>query len=296
MEIQQLKYFMAVVEAAHFGRAADAQNVSQPALSAGIRKLEDDLGIRLFQRGRHGAQLTAEGRGLLPHARAILAGVTAARIQAAGRKGLSGLRIGIMRTIPPERISAWLVRLRRELPELQFEVIEGSPGALRQRLTSGHIDMALTMLNERGVGPHVPLFRSRYSVLMPAKHPWARRMGMSVTELTGEPFILRRQCEFHGAALMYFNELEVRPGILCRTGDDARAMELVSCGLGVTAGPDRLRRQGVVAVRLDDVDLSYQYGLELAPGVRSAAVEQVIQTAQEVDWYGAADFDPAAHI
>ena len=148
MTLQDLRYLVALVDHGHFGRAAEACHVSQPTLSTQVRKLEEQLGLTLFERTNKSVSVTAPGEEIVAHARQILAEVEA--ILAVGRRisePLSGLfSLGVIPTLGPYLLP-WLVpALRKEHPQLRLAVHEDLTVHLLERLVSHHLDAALVTL------------------------------------------------------------------------------------------------------------------------------------------------------
>ncbi|MCB9473882.1 MAG: LysR family transcriptional regulator [Candidatus Delongbacteria bacterium] len=148
LSLTELRYFVVLAEVGHFGRAAEACHVSQPTLSAGIRKLEQTLGLVLFERGNRLLGITAEGRSLLPRARRVLeeAGELVEAATVAG-EGLSGsLRLGVIPTVAPDLLP-WLVPLwARKAPALNLVWHEDRTASLLAALHEFRLDAALLAL------------------------------------------------------------------------------------------------------------------------------------------------------
>src|ERR1700686_1483896 len=126
MELQQLRYFCAIADTGSFTRAAQQTHVSQPSLSQQIRKLEDELGARLFDRLSRAVQLTELGRSFLPRARAILRDLEAARSEVVERKmSISGpVSVGVIPTIAPYFLPPILAAFARKYPDARVTVVE----------------------------------------------------------------------------------------------------------------------------------------------------------------------------
>ena len=148
MTLQELRYLVALVDHGHFGRAAEACRVSQPTLSTQIRKLEQQLGLTLFERTNKSVRVTASGGEVVAHARQILAEVDA--ILEIGRRGsepLSGtFSLGVIPTLGPYLLPWFVPALRREHPQLRLAVHEDLTAHLLERLVSHHLDAALVAL------------------------------------------------------------------------------------------------------------------------------------------------------
>lgn len=169
LTLRQLQYFEALARTQHFGRAAEACAVSQPALSVQIQELEAQLGARLVDRGRSGPQLTAVGLEIAGRARRILNEVRDLE-ETAREPGLGGVvRLGIIPTIAPYMLPGLLEGCRRELPELDLHIQESRTLRLVEALATGMLDVVLLALplSEPGLTT-LPLFEDRFLVAAPA--------------------------------------------------------------------------------------------------------------------------------
>jgi LysR family transcriptional regulator, hydrogen peroxide-inducible genes activator len=145
MNLQELRYFAAVVEFRHFGRAAESCNVSQPTLSSQIRKLEDELGVTLLERTNKRVDVTPVGRQILEHARRALA--EAGQIDSVARAArdplVGALRLGMIPTLAPYLLPLMLAPLRKAYPGLAIELWEDQTRLLVDGLRSHRLDAAL---------------------------------------------------------------------------------------------------------------------------------------------------------
>ena len=145
MNLRDLSYIIAVADTRHFGKAAERCFVSQPTLSGQIRKLEDELGVTIFERTNRRVSVTSVGEEILRHARQMMEQAAAIRsLSAAQRDPLAGpLRIGVIPTISPYLMPLILAPLKRQHPELRLVLSEETTERLLQRLHNHEIDAAL---------------------------------------------------------------------------------------------------------------------------------------------------------
>jgi DNA-binding transcriptional LysR family regulator len=153
--LDELRHFVLIVEHRTFTEAARRAHLSQPALTASIRRLEDELGARLFHRGPGGAELSAEGAALLPRARAALAAVEDGRRAVAEVAGLhvGEVRLGAGATATTYRLPPLLAQFRRKYPEVRFLVREAYTSQLEEMLRDGELDLAITSAPAIGALP-----------------------------------------------------------------------------------------------------------------------------------------------
>lgn len=178
MNLQELRYLVALAETRHFGRAAARCFVSQPTLSSQIRKLEAELGVALFERQGRNPAITPVGAAILAHARAALEHTAAIReLAQAQRDPLAGsLRLGVIPTLSPYLIPLLLTPLRAAAPALRLLPSEEVTKTLLRRLRGGELDAAL--LGTATTAPELvawPLFEEPFWLAFPRRHPLYRR-------------------------------------------------------------------------------------------------------------------------
>jgi len=255
MELFQVRYFLALAKSLNFTRAAEACNVSQPALTRAIQRLEDELGGPLLYRERSLTQLTALGQAMLPHLEAAHAAAETAAAQAAAfrRRDSAPLRLGMDDTISAAILAPALVALREKIKGVEFSLSEAPSPALIDRLLEGKLDSALL------VEPEKPperlerwrLFRDRYVVLCPDGHPLARLDAVPVRALGEEGIIgrdredsnlqqaLTRLCAAHG----------VTPQLRLSCAGEDQVRQMVAAGLGIALSAGHQPAGGGIVAR-----------------------------------------------
>ena len=145
---KQLRYFVALVEAEHFGRAASASHVSQSAFSNAIKELENTLGAQLVDRTNRQVTITATGQQVATMARLVLRDIRdLVETASGGRRPLCGeLRLGVIPTIAPFLLPQILPKMRRKFPELRLLLIEDQTARIYQRLMAGELDLLVLAL------------------------------------------------------------------------------------------------------------------------------------------------------
>ena len=199
MEMHQVRYFLAAAEALSFTRAAEVCHVSQPALTTAIRKLEEHLGSALFHRDGRQISLTEFGRRMQPHLRQISDQAKAAEGLAKDFRLLKQvpIRLGVMSTIGPTRLSAFFAEFERRSPGVEIAVHDGSPEGLAARLSNDELDIAiLNPLEGLGDTFHAePLYTERYVDMLPPDHPHRERNAIALRDLSEQPYVDRLSCE-----------------------------------------------------------------------------------------------------
>lgn len=193
ISLTELRYLVAVDDERHFGRAAARCNVTQPTLSAGIKKLETTLDVTLFERTRRSVRPTAIGTEVANQARRILEEVDVlARMAAREARPLSGpLRVGFIPTLGPYLLPWLLPALERAFPELQLRLHEAMTAQLVESLLEHRLDAAFVALPvDVGSLEAIALFEEPFWLLLPSGHPLAGRSRVREEDLTGERILL----------------------------------------------------------------------------------------------------------
>jgi LysR family hydrogen peroxide-inducible transcriptional activator len=243
MELQQLRYFCAIADTGSFTRAAQQTHVSQPSLSQQIRKLEDELGARLFDRLGRAVQLTELGRSFLPRARAILRDLEAARSDVVERKmSISGpVSVGVIPTIAPYFLPPILAAFSRKYPEVRVTVAEEITPQLLDRLRAGTMDVAIVALPLQARSHDFqtfPLMVEKLYAVLPKHHALAKRRAVSLEELQDDPFLLLRDGHcFRETAVAACKRARLNPKIIFESGQFSSILSMVSAGLGVSIVP-----------------------------------------------------------
>lgn len=187
MNLQELKYFVAVADHRHFGRAAEACNVSQPTLSSQLRKLESHLGVVLFERTNKRVALTPMGKRLLVHAREALreTELLESTAKAAGDPVAGPLKLGIIPTVAPYLMPLILGPLRESCPGMSIELWEDLTGPLLSLLSAQKLDAAIIATDLRpGTDlTDTPLYTEPFMAALPENHPLAAKSRVSAKEL-----------------------------------------------------------------------------------------------------------------
>lgn len=268
-ELYQLRYFLAVVETGSFTKAAERACVTQPTLSAGIQKLESALDVRLFHRSNRRVFLTEAGTRFVERAKSILHQCSLAEAELHEVETLSVLRIGMLITIPAVRLAGLLGDFRRANPHVVFELFEGTEQEIANRLDSGGLDAAFTLL--RGQGPDESrfkperLYREGYVLAVSIDHPLAGKNVVEGGALANEPTIVRTRCEILSETSRYFTDRNVRPRLIYRTPQDERALMMVAAGLGFTTIPESYDMPGIKKLRMNGYDFDRTVALLHSP-------------------------------
>jgi len=241
MEMQQLRYVVAVARTANFSRAAEQCHVSQPSLSQQIQKLEDELGERLFDRMKREAKLTSHGETFLRRAVRILEEVDAAKREATDAQDLlrGTLTIGVLPTIAPYLLPDVMARFMERFPGVEIVVQEDTTARLIKLALDYEIDFALAsqpIHNERL--EVTGLFSEELLLALPPGHPLTRKRTVAVADLEGERLMVMKEGHCLGDQVLGFCERrDVKPKISFRSSQLETIQALVASGLGISLIP-----------------------------------------------------------
>ena len=239
MNLRDLRYLLAVAEHGHFGRAAETCGISQPTLSVQIRKLEELLGIVLFERTSKNVAPTAACEQLLGHVRAAVPEADAILLVARNlRDPLAGrLRLGIIPTLAPYLLPLVFAPLREALPALEVEPWEDQTTALLKQLRAYELDAAL--LATEVIGPDLasqPLFTESFLAALPPEHPLAGRKVVAEADLAQDILVLADGHCLRDQALAACGRSGALSGTM-RATSLSTLLNMVAAGYGTTLIP-----------------------------------------------------------
>lgn len=193
MNLRDLKYIIAVAETHHFGKAAEHCFVSQPTLSGQIKKLEDELGVAIFERTNRSVEITPVGEAILAHARQMMGEEDIIRqLAQVHQDPLAGpLRIGAIPSLSPYLMPLVLKPLKKQHPQMKLVLSEELTDVLLKRLRDREIDAALlaTSVDEQDF-QSLPLFDEPFWVAYPRKHPFYTKDKITLRDLDKENLLL----------------------------------------------------------------------------------------------------------
>lgn len=253
MTLTELRYLVALGRERHFGRAAERCFVSQPTLSVAVRKLEEELGLELFERGASEVRITAQAEPIIEQAQKVLAGAEEVkRLAVYGRDPLAGpLRLGAIYTVGPYLFPDLIPELRERAPKMPLVVQENYTAELTRMLRQGELDVILISYpyEDKGVET-LSVYDEPFVVLVPAAHPLTQVEEINNRDLKGENVLLlgRGHC-FRDQVIEYCpncvvsqseEESTVTQGGLAQ-GFEGSSLEtirhMVASGLGITVLP-----------------------------------------------------------
>lgn len=290
-ELWQLRYFTAVAEHLHFGRAAQALHISQPPLSRAIRALEQQLGVALFTRTRRRVELTPEGARLLEHARRakdeLERAVAELHGMASGAQGR--LRLGFVSLADFGVLPGLLKAYKASHPGVELALREMLSPEQVAALTAGTLDFGLLLPPAGEALEHVVVQRERFVAALHSRHPLAAQRGrIAMRALARERFVMVPR-EIAPGLYDIVSGLTARAGFALNVAQEAIQMQtvvsLVSSGLGaaiVPASLANLGRKGVVYRPIADRHPSLELWLAWRPGALSSAGRDFVAQARRL--------------
>ena len=193
MTLTELRYIVAVAREKHFGHAAEACHVSQPTLSVAIKKLEEELDVKIFERGSNEITLTPLGEEIVQQAQAVLEQAASIReIAKRGKDPLAGaLRLGVIYTIAPYLLPDLVKQAIARVPQMPLMLQENFTDKLLDMLRAGELDCAILAEPFPDTGLAIaPLYEEPFAVAVPGNHPLAERPSVTSAELKQETMLL----------------------------------------------------------------------------------------------------------
>jgi LysR family transcriptional regulator, hydrogen peroxide-inducible genes activator len=241
LKLKDLRYLVAVADTRHFGRAAAKCFVSQPTLSAQLRKLEQDLGVQLIERQPRRVSLTPAGEEVTRHARQMLeTGEAIVTLAQTRRDPLAGqLRLALLPTIGPYLLPQVALKLRKALPRLELMLYEYQTAPMLEHLHAGEIDVGLLALpvNDEALASR-ELYEEPFVLALPESHRLAARAQVRVADLDGETLLLLEDGHcLRDQALEFCARSNVREKQDFRATSIETLRQMVAAGVGITLLP-----------------------------------------------------------
>jgi LysR family hydrogen peroxide-inducible transcriptional activator len=245
MTLTELRYIVTLAQEQHFGRAAERCHVSQPTLSVGVKKLEDELGVMIFERSKTNVRLTPTGESIVVQAQKVLEQAQGIRdLAKAGKNQLSApLKVGAIYTVGPYLYPHLVPQLNRVAPEMPLYIEENFTPVLRDKLRTGELDAIIVALpfSEADVLTK-PLYDEPFYVMMPAKHPWAELKTIENAQLDEMSLLLLGEGHCFRDQVLEACPTVKKPGVEFKhTQIESSSLEtirhMVASGLGVSVLP-----------------------------------------------------------
>ena len=242
MEMHEIRYFLAASRTLNFHRAAELANVTQPALTRAIQKLEAELGGQLFYREHHHVRLTDFGCIMRSHLEEIARRSDEAKERARDflRLDAALLKLGVMCTIGPRRFVAFLNDFHMREPSIGVTIIEGVPERLTALLLEGKLDLAL-MAQPGPFDDHFrpdPIYAERFGLAFCKGHCFEKQNTLHLSDVEGEPYLDRINCEYGNHIDALCGERGIHITTAYRSEREDWIMAMVAAGMGVCFAPE----------------------------------------------------------
>ena len=253
LKLKDLRYLVAVADTRHFGRAAERSFVSQPTLSAQLKKLEEYLGVQLIERAPKRVSLTAAGEQIVERARRILeAGEEIVELAKGHRDPLAGrLKLALLPTIGPYLLPNVAAKLRKSLPRLELMLYEYQTDVMLEKLHAGEIDVGILAFPVPMDGlDSFELYKEPFMVALPANHRLASRASIRVEDLNHETLLLLEDGHcLRDQALDICSSADVHEKQDFRATSLETLRQMVAAGVGITLLPELAGRGAYGAAR-----------------------------------------------
>ncbi|MDT4292104.1 LysR family transcriptional regulator [Methylomonas sp. MO1] len=242
MEMQQIRYFLAVCDKGSFTRAAQSTYVAQPSLTQAIKKLEDELGGELFSRERSGCRLTSLGRLVEPSLRQIFREAQTIKAEAVrfSRLNTVPLRIGVMATIAAQHMSPFFADFQQERPHVELELVVDNECNLLQQLDEGQLDLMVSAPTSP-LPAHLQslkLYEERYVVVFNDKHRFNQLSVIDLATIQSEPYLDRLNCELRETLRGVCLGRQINLYAAYRSNSEEWILSMVRAGIGVALMPE----------------------------------------------------------
>ena len=294
MTLNELRFVVALAKARNFRKAAEVCFVSQPALSLAVKKLEDELGVLLFERNRNDVTMTAIGELVVEQAtRAIEEANRGKEIARQGNNQLVGaLKLGVIYSIGPYLLPEIIPYLRQSAPEMPLIVEENLTINLETQLRNGVIDVAIIALPFEIPGiKTMPLYEEEFVVVVPISHEWAKRDAISPEELADEKILLLSSGHCFSNQVMQACPRLSRNGEILQGNSLDTIRNMVASNLGLTVLPasatiERYQNPLIKVVPFTKPAPKRQIALAWRKSYgREKAVEEIAKSIRQLDMF-----------
>jgi len=293
MEMHQVRYFLTLCDELNFTRAAEKCNVAQPALTRAIKLLENEFGGHLFHRERARTHLTELGLAVRPYLVEVWQHAQQAKKLASSLIELKGIRLklGIMCTIGPANFVGLLSNLQAQYHGIELEIFDAGAPDLQERLLEGGLHAAIycwpDQVDERL--HYLPLFREQFFIVLGPRHHLVTRNAVRVSDLNGERYLNRINCEQMNLARDIFARYGTKVERIYRSERDDWILAMAAAGLGFAFMPQySITEQSDVVVRpLIEPEFWREVNLITVRGrPHSPAIGALVREAMRTQWTG----------
>ena len=283
MELRHIRSFLSIAETLHFGRTAELIHISQPALSLQIRALEEEVGVRLFERNRRKTTLTAAGAAFRDDAAAALSQLEQAtrRAKSAANGKLGLLRIGFVSTAGSEIVPDIVRQFRQLNPAVEFSLRNILTAEQVHMLETGSLDIGFLRvpIGEHSALDIVVVHREPFVLVVPSSHKLAKRKRVRLREVAGQDFVMYERTYapgFHDLMVGILRDAGIVPNVTQTAVEIPTLLSLVASGMGITIMPASVVKHYVASVVacniLDRIPMT-EIGMAVRKGTRAPVVD-----------------------
>jgi len=292
MEMSQIKYVLSAAKHLNFTKAANECNVSQPALTKGVKALEADLGAPVFLREGRKILLSDFGRSMLPHLQHIVDEAAATQILAQNFRLLEKvpLRLGVLSTIGHVRLARFLAQFEKSNAGLELSVSEAGASELKDKLSESEIDVAFMTVTEdlEDEFRKRELYAERYVVVFPPDHRLGKLNAVSLEELSGERYVDRLACELREMVMSVCEAKGVELYARFRSEREDWVQAMVAAGIGFAFMPEySVTLPGLMQRPLVEPVVERKIAAFTVPGRKhSPALDALMRASNSFAWPG----------
>jgi DNA-binding transcriptional LysR family regulator len=263
VNLDRIKHFIAVAETSSFTKASERLFITQPSLSVSIHKLEEELGVKLFERAKKRVLLTNVGKHFLDKAQIIIDEYETTKYEL--RKRLNNqrlLKLGVIDTMAVAPFNKSISRFFKTYPDIEIEQFNGDILELKSWLEKGNIDLIIGVLgNKEDSRESRVLYSESYSLVVAEGHPLASQHSVSLAEVSLYPYIDRIRCEMRNNLQRLLSARKICPNTICRSSHDEWTKSLIAEGNSVAVMPQYNSFPGLVNLPFSDLKLARKVGL-----------------------------------
>lgn len=289
MDLYQIRYFLAIAETGSFTKAAERLFVSQPSLSTGIKKLEQELGVMLLERGGRRVLLTPAGQFFLEKAQTIFKEYQATLHELKGFHKRPTLKLGTLHTMRGCNLARLIAAFCTKHPNVLIELYNGQVEELQDWLEQGEIDLAITSAiaavnQHQDTKTSALLFQQKLLLAVPVGHAFAQRGSVRLADLDQQPYIQRIHCEVGRECPHLFEAQGIRPHLVYAADKEEWVISLIQAGLGISIMPLWQDLANVIYIPVLDLNLSREVTLKWRYQQGSDVVDWFRVFALSHDW------------
>lgn len=286
MDLYQIRYFLKIVEVGSFTKAAEQLYVSQPSLSAGIKKLEQELDACLFERGKRRILLTDAGRLFQRRAQTILAEYQSIHRDLKTLKGQSTLRIATLHSLRSYNMASLIGAYQAQNPNVSIEICNGFLEDLQDWLERGAVDLTITWLREQDTPQTTQfLFHQPLTLAVPQQHEFTKLKSVCMADLDGQPYIERLNCEFWKTYPKLFESAGIAPKVVYSSNNEEWVISLIQANVGMSIMPVWNDLSNITYLPMMDLSLSRTVGLRWRSQLNSESLQGFLDFVVDHDWH-----------